>query len=144
MSKLVPHNKPIVTRHNEITAPASSTAASQPYIQAATSNNTRKAYQTDIRHFMQAGGLLPANSESIQQYLSKYADKLNPRTLVRRLTAIKQWHVTQGFPDPTSSPLLRKLLTGIKNVHGKPKEKAPPLTLAALTQMVTYLEKSNT
>ena len=39
--------------------------------------------------------------------------------------------------------MLRKLLTGIKNVHGKPKEKAPPLTLEALAQMVRHLEGSN-
>ncbi len=113
-----------------------------PYIHAATSNNTRKAYQADIRHFIQFGGLLPANIDMLQLYLSAHAEKLNPRTLVRRLTAIKQWHITQGFPDPTSHPMLRKLLTGIKNVHGKPKDKAPPLTLDALTQIVEHLEQS--
>lgn len=115
----------------------------QSYLHAATSDNTRRAYQSDIRHFIQWGGFLPANIELLQRYLSEFANQLNPRTLVRRFTAIKQWHVCQGFPDPTNHPMLRKLLTGIKNVHGAPKEKAPPFTLDALEQMVTYLQKSN-
>ena len=118
------------------------TEISQSYLRAATSDNTRRAYQSDIRHFIRWGGFLPANIELLQRYLSEFADKLNPRTLVRRFTAIKQWHVYQGFSDPTSNPMLRKLLTGIKNVHGTPKEKAPPLTLDALEKMIKCLEKS--
>lgn len=132
-----------VSSCNDITINIPPMQDTMAYIRAATSDNTRKAYQSDIRHFIKFGGLLPANIEMLQQYLSSYADKLNPRTLVRRLTAIKQWHVTQGFQDPAGHPVLRKLLTGIKNVHGKPKEKAPPLTLDALVQIACHLERSD-
>lgn len=114
----------------------------QDYIHAATSNNTRKAYQSDVRHFINWGGLLPASPESIVNYLHQYAAVLNPRTLHRRLTAIKQWHLTQGFSDPTSHPYIRKTLTGIKNTHGKPKDKAPALTLDDLKKIVSALSKS--
>lgn len=107
----------------------------QDYIHAATSNNTRKAYQSDVRHFINWGGLLPASPESIVNYLHQHATVLNPRTLHRRLTAIKQWHLTQGFADPTSHPYIRKTLTGIKNTHGKPKDKAPALTLDDLKKL---------
>ncbi len=114
----------------------------QDYIHAATSNNTRKAYQSDIRHFINWGGLLPASPDSIVNYLHQHASLLNPRTLHRRLTAIKQWHLTQGFSDPTSHPYIRKTLTGIKNTHGKPKDKAPALTLDDLKKIVSVLSKS--
>lgn len=114
----------------------------QDYIHAATSNNTRKAYQSDVRHFINWGGLLPASPESIVNYLHQHASLLNPRTLHRRLTAIKQWHLTQGFPDATSHPYIRKTLTGIKNTHGKPKDKAPALTLDDLKKMVSTISKS--
>lgn len=114
----------------------------QDYIHAATSNNTRKAYQSDVRHFMNWGGLLPASPESIVNYLHHHASILNPRTLHRRLTSIKQWHLTQGFSDPTSHPYIRKTLTGIKNVHGKPKDKAPALTLDDLKKIASVLSKS--
>jgi integrase len=120
-----------------------STLPSHDYIHAATSDNTRKAYQSDIRHFLQWGGFLPTSAEAIMQYLQQYAKTLNPRTLVRRLTALKQWHLYQGFTDPTANPAIRKTLSGIKNVHGKPKERAPALTLEALTTMVHYLKSSN-
>jgi hypothetical protein len=95
------------------------------YVHAATSENTRMAYQNDINHFVNSGGLLPSTPDIVMRYLQAFADQLNPRTLVRRLTAIKHWHVYQGFADPTSYPFVRKTLTGIMHVHGKPKRKAP-------------------
>lgn len=118
-------------------------SASHYYVHAATSANTRKAYQADIRHFLQSERVLPTTAESILDYLHQYAPTLNSRTLVRRLTALKQWHILQGFVDPTTHPLVHKTLSGIRNVHGKPKDKAPAITLESLTQMITYLKKSN-
>lgn len=113
------------------------------YLKAATAQNTRKAYQADIRHFMGAGGLLPATPENILGYLHQFANQLNPRTLQRRLTALKNWHVYQGFSDPTAHPLVRKTLTGIYHTHGKPAAKAPALTLAQLAHLVSYLQSQN-
>ena len=110
-----------------------------PYIHAATSENTRKAYQNDINHFMKSGALLPSNGDAVIHYLQTFAGELNPRTLVRRLTAIKHWHTYQGFPDPTAYPLVRKTLTGIMRTHGKPKQKAPALALEQLITMVRFM-----
>lgn len=113
------------------------------YIHAATSNNTRTAYQADIRHFVFWGGRLPTSGESILRYLRYHAALLNPRTLARRLTAIKNWHLYQGFIDPTTHPAIRKTLVGIRNIHGKPKKKAIPLTLEIITKMSALLKSSN-
>ncbi len=110
------------------------------YIQAATSQNTRKAYRQDIQHFIAWGGLLPTTINIIIRYLHDHAQILNPRTLSRRLTALKHWHTYQEFPDPTDHPLVRKTLTGIQNTHGRPKEKAPAITMEQLAQMVAYLK----
>lgn len=116
---------------------------SNDYIKAATSSNTRTAYSSDIRHFRYAGGLLPATEKCIIAYLQKNAATLNPRTLSRRLTALKQWHLCQGFPDPTSHPMVRKTLAGIMNVHGVPKNKALALTAEQLVQIVQILSNSD-
>jgi integrase len=113
------------------------------YIKAATSSNTRKAYSSDIRHFKYNGGLLPATSEYIIAYLQKNAAILNPRTLSRRLTALKQWHLCQGFSDPTNHPMVRKTLAGIMNVHGIPKNKALALTVEQFAQTVKILSDSD-
>lgn len=78
------------------------------------------------------------------RYLHEYAETLNPRTLSRRLTALKHWHDYQGFLDPTLHPLVRKTLTGIQNVHGRPKEKAPAMTMDQLTLLVRHLKQQDT
>ena len=114
------------------------------YIKAATSDNTRRAYQSDIRHFQKMGGKLPADTEAVLTYLHQCADKINPRTLTRRLSALKQWHLFQGFQDPTNDPAVSKTLKGIRRVHGKPKEKARALSPDELKQMVEYLNAQNT
>jgi len=116
---------------------------SNDYIKAATSSNTRKAYSSDLRHFKYNGGLLPATSEYIISYLQKNAAILNPRTLSRRLTALKQWHLCQGFSDPTCHPMVRKTLAGIMNVHGIPKNKAIALTTEQLEQIVKILSNTD-
>lgn len=106
---------------------------------AATSDNTRRAYQADIRHYELWGGQLPATTEAILRYLHAFAETLNPRTLSRHITAIKQWHRYQHFPDPTDAPIVGKTLTGIARIHGKPKVKAPPLMPEHLMKISSYL-----
>lgn len=117
---------------------------SNPYIAAATSDNTRKAYQADIRHFERWGGRLPASTEAIVLYLQAFADKLNPRTLARRITALKNWHVYQSFPDPTAHSTISKTLAGIMRMHGRPKEKAWPLAPLDLLRITEKLAKDDT
>jgi integrase len=88
--------------------------------------------------------VLPATPEDIVNYLQLFATQLNPRTLSRRLTALKHWHTYQGFDDPTLHPGVRKTLKGIMNTHGKPKDKAPPLLPEQLSQIVAYLQQEDT
>lgn len=126
--------------NTSVTELATLSLQTQQYLQAATSSNTRKAYQADVRHFMAWGGLLPTTPDVLIQYLTSQAAQLNPRTLTRRLTALKHWHVYQGFADPTAHPTVRKTLAGIKQIHGKPKVKALPLTLETLTVLTAYLQ----
>lgn len=114
-------------------------ALSNRYQIAATSDNTRRAYQADIRHYETWGGQLPATTEAILRYLHAFADTLNPRTLSRHVTALKQWHRYQHFPDPTETLIVGKTLTGIARVHGKPKGKAPPLLPEHLIKIVENL-----
>ncbi|MBL4954257.1 hypothetical protein JK635_19005, partial [Neobacillus sp. YIM B02564] len=72
------------------------------FISAATSENTRRTYRSGIRHFHAWGGVLPCDSAAVLRYLLAYSDALNPRTLALRLTALSQWHLFQGFPDPAA------------------------------------------
>jgi len=111
------------------------------FLAAATSDNTRRAYRSAIRHFMNWGGQLPADVNTLINYLIEHAEILNPRTLSLKLTAISQWHRHQGFHDPCVSPQLRKVLLGIERKRGRPKQKASALLHADLEKIVIRLQK---
>ena len=51
------------------------------YLQAATSENTRKAYRSAIRQFEKWGGRLPTDRDTVVRYLLARAESLNSRTL---------------------------------------------------------------
>ncbi|WP_284079326.1 site-specific integrase [Herbaspirillum aquaticum] len=111
------------------------------FLSAATSDNTRRAYRSAIRHFQTWGGILPCDPALVIRYLLSYAQELNPRTLALRLTALSQWHQFQGFADPTANPDVRKTLKGIGRTHGKPKKKAKALPIEDLEAMVIALQE---
>jgi len=109
------------------------------YLQAAPSDNTRKAYRSAIRQFEKWGGRLPTDRDTVVRYLLARAESLNARTLDLHLTAISQWHHYQGVTDPVRDPLVRKTMEGIRRTHGQPKRKAKALRLEHIAQMVDYL-----
>jgi integrase len=114
----------------------------QRFLAAATSDNTRRAYRSAIRHFQAWGGTLPCEPSIVMRYLLTYAEQLNARTLALRLTALSQWHRFQGFMDPTERPDVRLTLRGIARTHGQPKKKAKALPVEDLELMVKHLSAS--
>jgi integrase len=112
------------------------------YLDAGTRKNTRISYQSAVRHFeVDWGGLLPATADSIARYLADYAGELAASTLTQRLAALAQWHIEQGFPDPTKVPLVKKVLKGIRAEHPAQERRAKPLHLARLEQVDLWLSK---
>jgi len=111
------------------------------YIHAATRDNTRRSYRAAVAHFeVEWGGFLPATADSISKYLADHAGMLANSTLKQRLSALGQWHVDQGFPDPTKAPIVRKVMRGIQELHPAQEKRAKPLQLDALEQAVTWLQ----
>ncbi|MFO2464307.1 site-specific integrase [Pseudomonas sp. 15FMM2] len=110
------------------------------YLNAATRENTRRSYRAAIEHFEVGwGGFLPATSDSVARYLVAYAGVLAVNTLKLRLSALAQWHTSQGFPDPTKTPVVRKVLKGIRALHPAREKQAEPLQLQHLEQVNQYL-----
>lgn len=110
------------------------------YLNAATRENTRRSYRAAIEHFeVEWGGFLPATADSVARYLAAYAHQLALNSLKVRLSALSQWHVRQGFPDPTRTPLVRQTLRGIRAVHPSREKQAEPLQLRDLEQLHAYL-----
>ncbi len=111
------------------------------YIEAATRDNTRRSYRAAIEHFeVTWGGFLPATSESVARYLAAYATTLSVNTLKLRMSALAQWHNSQGFADPTKSAMVRKVLKGIRALHPAQEKQAEPLQLQDLERVVAWLE----
>lgn len=119
------------------------TGRNTQYIQAAASDNTRAAYRSDIKKFLEEGGKLPTNPDAILRYLERAALLFNPRTIQRKLTAIRQWHVLKGHVDPTDNEVVRKIMKGISRIHGKPKKQAKALRLADLDRIIRSLKESS-
>ncbi|HLV16602.1 MAG TPA: site-specific integrase [Pseudomonas sp.] len=112
------------------------------YLQAGIRDNTRRSYRAAIEHFeVSWGGFLPATSDSIARYLAEHAGHLSLNTLRLRLAALSQWHVSQGFPDPTKAPLVRQVLKGIRSVHPAREKQAAPLQLQQLQRVSDQLEQ---
>jgi integrase len=116
-------------------------ATPQHYIAAATSENTRKTYQSAVRRVQQWGLKLPCSEEHILTYLTENAQILNPRSLSLHLSALSQWHSSQGFNDPTQSLLVKKTMKGIQRKHGKPKQKAKALRLEHIATLIKTLQE---
>lgn len=113
----------------------------ETYLEAATRDNTRRSYQAAVRHFeIEWGGFLPASADSLARYLAFYAGSLAVNTLQHRIAALAQWHVDQGFPDPTKSPLVRKVLKGIRTLHPAQQKRARPLQLEQIRQLAAWLD----
>jgi integrase len=109
------------------------------YIAAATSENTRKTYQSSIRQVNKWGVKLPCTDDTIIRYITDRAQSVNPRTLSLHLSVLRQWHIAQGFNDPTSSSVIQKTMEGIRRVHAKPKKKAKALRLEHIATLLRIL-----
>jgi integrase len=112
------------------------------YLRAATRENTRRSYQGAVRHFeVEWGGFLPATADAVARYLAEHAEVLAINTLRQRLAALAQWHIDQGFPDPTKAPVVRKVFRGIQTLHPAQEKRAKPLQLEQIARLVGWLDR---
>lgn len=111
------------------------------YVRAATRENTERSYRSALQHFeVQWGGLLPASPDTVARYLAEHAAVLSVNTLLQRLAALAAWHRTQGFPDPTKTALVRKVIKGIRTLHPGQQKQARPIQLDDVAQIVQWLD----
>jgi integrase len=112
------------------------------FLQAATASNTRRAYQSDLRHFLAHGGTIPATAEQVARYLVDHAAVFSMATLARRLVGIRLTHVARGLPDPTRLELVRLTFRGIRRKHGQPQRRVSALTHGDLSALILSLGQS--
>jgi site-specific recombinase XerD len=115
------------------------TLATSEYLHAAISNNTRRAYCSDLAHFIKWGGTIPASPETVTAYITEHAGIVKSTTLVRRLVSIRRAHSSQGLANPCKSDLCKTTLRGIKRVHGMAARQAAPAVREDILAMVRGL-----
>lgn len=105
-------------------------------IEHSRAENTQKAYQNALTHFINEGFTLPATSQNIADYLSRavienedefiLAFKIS--TLRQRIAALSMAHKSLGHDDPTLHPLVKAVLSGIvRQAKQIPKQSKPLL-----------------
>jgi integrase len=109
------------------------------FLAAATASNTRRAYQSDLAHFLAWGGSIPAGPKIVAEYFAAHSNMLSVATLARRVIAIRRAHALGGLPDPTKSELVRLTLRGVRRLHGRPQRRVAPLRLEHLADIVSCL-----
>ena len=115
-------------------------ATVEHYLEASERENTRRSYDSALRHFeVEWGGHLPATPDSVARYLAENANDYAINTLKQRLAALAHWHREHGFVDPTRTPYVRKVLKGIQTLHRGPEKQAKPLQLNVLAQIADWL-----
>jgi site-specific recombinase XerD len=115
----------------------------ETYARAATRENTQRSYRSALQHFeTDWGGLLPASPDTVARYLAEHAETLSISTLQQRLAALADWHRTHGFPDPTKSQIVRKVMKGIRALHPAQQKQARPIQLEQVGQIAQWLDEA--
>jgi len=110
------------------------------YLSASLSQNSRRAYSSDLKRFAAWGGTIPATPESVAAYLASHAQESSVATLARRLVSIGKAHCVLGLPSPTESELVRATMRGIRHIHGSAQRQVSPAVKEDLIRMVAGLD----
>lgn len=104
-----------------------SEAAVERLLDAAKSDATKRAYATDIRQFLAAGGAIPCSAAVLARYLASAAENLSVATLERRLAAINWTHVEISAPSPTKNSRVKQVMAGIRRIKGTKQRRVQAL-----------------
>ncbi len=91
-------------------------------------SSTRIAYQSDLKHFHEWGGMLPATPDLVAAYIAAHAGKLSVATITRRVATLSKAHQAMADSNPCQSALVKATLQGLKRKHGTAQKQAKALT----------------
>ncbi len=89
--------------------------------------NTEQAYESDLRHYRDWGGELPASPATVCAYIADYAGILSVATIQRRIATISKAHEAAGLANPCRGELVKAMLRGLRRKHGKAQRHAKAL-----------------
>ncbi|WP_094606343.1 Tyrosine recombinase XerC [Sporomusa silvacetica DSM 10669] len=123
---------------------------SKKRLQKSKSDNTLRAYEADwmdfydwcTHHSLQA---LPAEPETIVNYINDLADHAKANTVSRRLSAISENHKAAGYVDknPCRGGLVRNALDAIKREKGTLQRGKAPILMEDLRNITSYFDNTD-
>lgn len=96
-------------------------------IEHSVSDSTRTAYASDVKHFADWGGTLPATPEVVAAYIAAHAGKLAVATITRRVATISKAHQAMGAENPCHAALVKATFQGLRRKLGTAQKQAKPL-----------------
>ena len=150
MAKKTGATTPLSTQTPTVPAEASPPPAVEgdvyDYAALANAPNTQRSYVSDWKHFVawcqvRRYSPLPCHPDELAVYARHCVQKLGLKvsTLQRRLAAINQAHLRNGFKSPTREWVVKKTLQRIRREHGTPAHGKDPILTADLKEMVKAL-----
>lgn len=114
------------------------------YINNSKADNTKRSYSSDWADFTaycfaNRALALPANVETVIDYLTELAHIAKVSTINRRATAISQAHQAKGYQSPTHSLPIRALLRGIRKTKGTAQHGKAALLTHDIRAMIATL-----
>src|SRR5438128_3827061 len=111
------------------------------YFAQAKAANTLRSYRTGWQHVVtwcaaHALQALPATPQTLVLYLTARAEQVTPGTLASRVAAIRFFHQQRGHESPTTHPLVRDVLSGIRRTRGTRPAQVHGLTRDLLTRLL--------
>ena len=119
-------------------------------ISSSLSASTTKNYNTTLREYSAFISKLhpnvspfPANPGHLVYYIAHLFQKgLVSSTIVTKLSPISYYHKLKSFPDPTTSFLVQKALTGAKKLAPSGDSRIP-VSIPMLEQLMTQIHKTS-
>lgn len=127
---------------------ASTADAANALLKARHSETTRRVYAADALRFRDwcvSSHLcpLPAEPQSVALFVASEIQRgINPRTISRRLAAIRHLHLEAGLLDPTAAEVVRAVLSGARRTVGCAPRQAAPATAGAIEKMLGTCDDS--
>ncbi len=103
------------------------------------SDNTKRAYKSDLQSFLRWGGDIPSNPEEIARYIAESCPRLSVVTMRRHISALVNIHMALDLPEnPAQHPLVSKTLKGAARTHGALQRGVKPLLIEDLRRILDF------
>ena len=123
------------------------------YLHHSLAQSTRASYSSAQRCFINfaltynslntTGSPIPASENTLMLFATYLTHTHKPQSIKLYLSAVRTLHLEHGLSDPTSEAVnLRRLMRGIKRVHGNTTDSRLPITPSLLRSFRSFLNLS--